>query len=176
MGDPKMSHMSATKVVDIVRDAGGRVVGRTRLQKITYLLSVGGLEDGLPFIYKHYGPYSEDLATSAREANLLGLLREIEQPASWGGMFSTYVVSDPSGLEATEPRRRLATEAAAADAIELELAATAVYLAKEGYGDPWTETARRKPEKAEGGRIGKAQALYRKLSAINPPVPLPAIV
>jgi len=171
-----MSSKNALKVAAIVRDAGGRIVGRTRLQKVAYLLSVTGLEDGLPFAYKHYGPYSEDLATAARDAGLLGLLSETEQQASWGGTYSTYVVSEQPSSSVSPARRHLAMEAAAADAIELELAATAVFLAKEGQSDPWKETARRKPEKAEDGRIEKAQALYRRLSAIETPVPWPAIV
>lgn len=170
-----MSYKNAMKAAGIVRDAGGRIVGRTRLQKVAYLLSVTGLESGLPFAYKHYGPYSEDLATAARDADLLGFLKETEQQASWGGTYSTYVVDGQPNLSCLPARRRLASEAAAADAIELELAATAVFLANEGYGDPWMETARRKPEKAENGRIEKAKVLYRKLSAIETPVPWPAI-
>jgi uncharacterized protein YwgA len=169
-----MSHINALKAAGIVRDAGGRVVGRTRLQKVAYLLSVVGLEDGFLFSYKHYGPYSEDLATAAHDANLLGLLIESEQQASWGGTYSIYTVDErPSSSSA---RRRLAEEAAKADAIELELAATAVLLAKEGHSDPWIETARRKPEKAENGRIDRARVLYRQLSTIETPIALPAIV
>ncbi|MGA2795562.1 MAG: hypothetical protein ABSE69_18985 [Roseiarcus sp.] len=171
-----MSYANAVKAAGIVRDAGGRIVGRTRLQKVAYLLSVTGLEDGLPFSYKHYGPYSEDLATAARDADLLGLLTESEQQASWGGMYSTYVVHDSPSSSVPSARRQLATEAAAADAIELELVATAVFLAKEGHSDPWIETVRRKPEKAENDRIDKARLLYRRLSAIETPVPWPAIM
>jgi uncharacterized protein YwgA len=171
-----MSNENAMKAAAIVRDAGGCVVGRTRLQKVAYLLSVTGLEDGLPFAYKHYGPYSEVLATAARDAGLLGLLSETEQQASWGGTYSTYVVREQPSSSVSPARRRLAVEAAAADSIELELAATAVFLAKEGHNDPWTETARRKPEKTENGRIEKARALYRRLSEIETPVPWPAIL
>ena len=163
------------KVAGIVRDAGGRIVGRTRLQKVAYLLSVVGLEDGLPFAYKHYGPYSEDLAAAASDAGLLGLLSETEQQASWGGTYSTYVVSEQPNLSVPAARRRLAAEAAQADAIELELAATAVFLALEGHSNPWGETARRKPEKSVSGRIEKARALYQKLSAITTPVAWPEI-
>ena len=168
-----MSHVNASRAVAIVRAAGGRVVGRTRLQKIAYLLAAAGLDEGFSFVYKHYGPFSEDLATAAREADLLGLLSETEQPASWGGTFSTYVVKDYIGSAAPGARERLAREAATADAIELELAATAAFLAKEGHADPWKETARRKPEKADKGRIDKARILYRKLASIQTPVSLP---
>jgi hypothetical protein len=31
------------KAAEIVRDAGGRIVGRTKLQKIAYLLELSGL-------------------------------------------------------------------------------------------------------------------------------------
>jgi hypothetical protein len=42
--------------VAIVRDAGGHIVGRTRLQKIAFMLEPAGLGGGFPFRYKHYGP------------------------------------------------------------------------------------------------------------------------
>jgi uncharacterized protein len=61
------------------------------------------------------------------------------------------------------------------DAVELELAATAVFLSKDGYNDPWAETARRKPEKAQSGRIERAKRLLRRLGSLDTPVPLPNI-
>ncbi len=170
-----MSNVNALKAAEIVRDSGGKVIGRTKLQKIGYLLSVAGLEDGLPFVYKHYGPYSEDLAAGAREAALLDFLDETEQQASWGGMYSIYVAKEQPSSNVPPARLRLATEAAGADAIELELAATALFLANEGFKEPWAETMRRKPEKSANGRIDKARELYRKLSAIKTPVPWPEI-
>lgn len=170
-----MLHANALKAAGIVRDAGGRVVGRTRLQKVAYLLSVAGLEDGLSFTYKHYGPYSEDLTSAARYAELLGFMNETKQEATWGGTYSIYTVHESPSSSVPLARRQLASEAASADAVELELAATAVCLAKEGFTDPWGETARRKPEKAEGGRIDRAKVLYGRLSLIETPVHLPAI-
>ena len=159
----------------IIRDSGGRVVGRTRLQKIGYLLHAAGLEDNFSFVYKHYGPFSEDLAQYTRVGQLLGLLSETEQAAQWGGSYSTYTANLAQGEQVNESRVHLAQLAADADAVELELAATAVFLHKEGYPDPWAETARRKPEKAEGGRIKKAKALYRQLQSIEVPVALPPL-
>ena len=50
------------KAAAIVRDAGGRLVGRTRLQKVAYLTQLAGFAGDFPFEYRHYGPYSEDLA------------------------------------------------------------------------------------------------------------------
>ena len=62
----------------IVRDAGGRVVGRTRFQKIAFILEVSGLGSGFPFKYKHYGPYSEELSSASRTAAILGLMTETQ--------------------------------------------------------------------------------------------------
>ncbi|MDQ0469803.1 hypothetical protein [Labrys wisconsinensis] len=170
-----MSMSDACKVVDIVRDAGGRVVGRTRLQKIAYLLTVAGLETGLSFTYKHYGPFSENVATGARHAHLLGRLGETEAQASWGGTYSIYDVTAPIPPETPAARRQLAGLAASADAIELELAATAVFLADDGFDRPWEETVRRKPEKAGDGRIERAKDLLERLREIDTPIRLPEL-
>jgi uncharacterized protein len=161
------------KVAAIVSDAGGRVVGRTRLQKIAYLLSVTGQESGFTFGYKHYGPYSESLAMAARAGSLLGQISETEQLTPWGGSYSIYISSVPGS--SSQARREFAKMAADADAVELELAATAVFLSKDCYNDPWAETARRKPEKAQAGRIERAKRLLGRLASLETPVPLPNI-
>lgn len=163
------------KAAAIVGDAGGRVVGRTRLQKIAYLLELAGVGEGFSFEYRHYGPYSEDLASATRVAGLLGFLEERERSTSWGGSYSVFTAKVLSNDTVSEARQKLARLAVEADSIELELAATAAFLAAKGEHDPWNETARRKPEKAEGGRIEKARALYQKLRQIETPVMLPAI-
>lgn len=161
------------RVVQIVSDSGGRVVGRTKLQKIAYLLEATGLGEGFSFEYRHYGPYSEELTSAARSAKLLGVLREDEHATTWGGFYSVYSVSSEASGEST--RTQLAKIAAGADAIELELAATAAFLASEGNKDPWGETAKRKPEKANPTRLDGAMNLYRQLQQVKTPKQLPAI-
>ena len=76
-------------------------------------------------------------------------------------------------VDQTSPRHNLATIAAASDSIELELAATAVFLAHDGYDDPWDETAQRKPEKATAVRLANAKALLNTLSDVEVPNPIP---
>ncbi len=167
----------ARRVAAIIRDAGGRVVGRTRLQKMAFILEASGLGSGFPFIYKHYGPYSEELSSASRTGAILGLLNETESPASWGGTFSTFEVNVPPDPSTPESRRRIARETLTADAIELELAATALYLslARVGASDVWAETARRKPEKSANGRLDRARALYERIREIQTPIPLPQL-
>ena len=165
------------KIAAIIRDAGGEIVGRTRLQKVTYLLTVTGLEDRFSFAYKHYGPFSESVATAARDGHLLRNLTETVKATAWGGTYSVYQVTDAlddgASDQAPPGRRALASAAAAASAVELELAATAVFLHFDGAGDPWAETARRKPEKAQGGRLERAKNLLVQLRQIATPVRLP---
>jgi len=164
------------KVVAIVRDAGGTIVGRTRLQKTAYLLELAGLGEGFHFSYRHYGPYSEELASAVRDANALGMLSEEERPAVWGGLYSVFTVPEVApGDEVDRSRIRLVREAAAASAIELELAATAAFLANRGSRVPWGDTAKFKAGKARDGRLENAKMLYRSLQQIGTPKPLPPI-
>jgi uncharacterized protein YwgA len=161
---------------DIIRDAGGEIVGRTRLQKVAYLLELAGLGDGFQFEYRHYGPYSEDLTDAIRLANAFGLIVEEERQANRGGRYSIFRTKSDSGPHRTMERRAFAAKAAKIDAVELELAATAAYLVSaENCEDPWGETAKRKPEKADNGRLDAAKAAYRELQKIQTPRSLPAI-
>lgn len=163
------------KVADIIRDAGGRIVGRTRLQKMAYLLELSGLGDGFLFEYHHYGPYSEELSIAVRNAELLGFLKEEEHATSWGGFYSIYTVSTPSELPPDSARYQLARQAVAADPVQLELAATAAFLATEGVLDPWEMTAKLKAEKSEHDNLKRAKLLYQRLAGITTPRALPKI-
>ena len=181
MKGSKMSEKSkwksdAEKATEIVRAAGGRLVGRTRLQKTAYFLELVGLGAGFPFEYRHYGPYSEALADAVRAATMLDLLHEEEHKATWGGLYSIYTTTaKPNGGQSAE-RDALIEKCAEVGPIELELAATAAFLSRTGERDPWSETARLKPEKAEEGRLEKAKELFASLRAIPTPDPLPDIV
>jgi uncharacterized protein len=165
----------AHQAAAIVRDAGGYIVGRTKLQKIGFFLEAAGVGAGFPFRYKHYGPYSEQLAFATQQAAALHLIVENESVANWGGLYSTFSSRLPTDKSQNPTRVKLAQEMVNADAIELELAATALYLKYEGNADPWAETARRKPEKAESGRLEGAKQLYKRLQQLPTPRSLPVI-
>jgi len=169
-----MSDIKIDKVVDIINDAGKKIVGRTRLQKIAYLLTATGLDDNFTFIYKHYGPFSEGLAASAEFGALFGKLNETKAQTQWGATYSTYTVDDDVPSAEDPSRHTLASIAAASDSIELELAATALFLFSEGYSDPWEETSQRKPEKVTQTRIKNAKALLKELSKVPVPNSIPA--
>lgn len=149
-------------VAQVIEDAGGEIVGRTKLQKTVYLLTLAGFETRFRFGYKHYGPFSEQLADAADLAAAFNLISERQQSATWGGTYSVF--SAPASEPSAQPSRiQLTREAARSDAVLLELAATAAYLAQEGKPQPWAETARRKPDKAAEGRLERAKELYARL-------------
>ena len=130
-----------------VVEAGGMLVGRTRLQKVACLTQLAGLADEFQFEYRHFGPFSEDLARSMEIAAALDLV---------------YTANGSS--TGNQERELFIRRAARISAIELELAATAAYLFKfEDVVTPWTETAARKPGKAAGGRLDRAKDEYRRL-------------
>lgn len=172
----KSSKSDADKAADIIRDAGGKVVGRTRLQKIAYLLEISGLGSGFSFEYRHYGPFSEELANAVVIAQFADLITEEEHTASWGGSYSIFRTKlGPKDSNLHPARRRILELGMEANPISLELAATAAFLAKEGSSDAWAETRRRKPEKAEKW-LKDAKALFATLRLVeNIPKRLPSI-
>jgi uncharacterized protein YwgA len=161
---------------DIVRDVGGRIVGRTKLQKVAYLLELAGLGAGFQFEYRHYGPYSEELAEAIRFADVFGLIEEDERRTDWGGMYSIYSATKLSGERASGLRAAFAEAAAQIGAVELELAATAAYLRSvERSANPWEDTKSLKPEKATYHRLQAAKKAYEVLRRFPVPTPLPDI-
>lgn len=164
----------------IVQDAGGELVGRTRLQKIAYLLNLAGFSDDFSFEYRHYGPFSEELAQAMEVAAILGPVREEERTADWGGRYSVYTLVENVG-EADALRADFVQRAKSINAVELELAATAAYLfVAEGFdtrvkGNPWHETRRRKPSKAAEGRLERAAEAYEALRRSGTKAPLPQL-
>ena len=168
-----MSDYKIEKVTNIIRDAGGSIVGRIRLQKITYLLTATGLDDNFWFTYKHYGPFSDQLASSTEIGALIGPFSEEQEQTAWGGTYSTYTLDDDEGVDHEGPRHRLASMAAEAESIVLELAATAVFLFHDGYENAWDETTQRKPAKFSPERLANAKALLADLAAVDVPKPIP---
>jgi hypothetical protein len=118
-------------------------------------------------------------------AVLLGPVNEVERVADWGGRYSIYsLTGQVPDVDHDAERSYFVQQAKKIDAVELELAATAAYLfevegiGKVSPGNPWEETARRKPTKVVGGRLAKAAQAYeelRKVKTINPLPELPAL-
>lgn len=153
----------------LIRLNGGRLVGKTRLQKSAYFLESLGLGFDLYFEYHHYGPYSEDLAALVDYDRALGLLDTQFNRTADGTEYAIFTdtgrdlhVSDSA---VDERRRQVLRILAQYSSIELELAATADFLAKNGYGDDaWNETSRRKASKISNDRVVRAKQLLAHLS------------
>lgn len=93
-----------------------------------------------------------------------------------GGRYSIYFAKECGDTQPQSARATFAKAAAQIGAVELELAATAAYLAEvEHCLDPWVETGKRKPDKIGDGRLDKAKEAYRKLLLLDTPRPLPKI-
>lgn len=169
-----MTQSAPKKVTRIIQLAGGKIVGRTRLQKTSCLLEMTGLGEGFSFSYHLYGPYSDEISVAISDAALLGYISEESRSTSWGSRFSIFKSDSLGQVQSDSPEARLASLAAKADGIALELAVTAAFLAQNGVEDPWSEVKRRKPEKV--GSIRAAKDLYREFLAVDTPVALPRIV
>lgn len=158
-------------VVDMIELNGGRLVGRTRLQKGGYLLHRCGANFGLPFIYYHYGPYSSDLASGCLDALADKRIKIRERPGRHGVRYAIFTLGKdarPSGrlgaLSADEARPLLRKIGKVSDTV-LELAATIVYFVENGSSAKAAveETKARKSIKASPERLREAFSLIRDL-------------
>lgn len=171
------------KAAAIVRDAGGRLVGRTRFQKVVYLTQLAGFMEEFSFEYRFYGPYSEALTEAMEIAVGLGIVAEEEKESASGVYYSIYRIGPGFQCDdrTNDARTHFVKTAASVGAIALELAATAAFLhveqgfGREGKGDPWELTARHKPGKAANGRLDHAKRKYETLRGLDVPNPLPLI-
>lgn len=161
------------KIASVIRDAGGELIGRTRLQKIMYLLTAAGWQNDFNFKYHYYGPYSEDLATAALEARALGEIIENESFNSLGTPYSIYKLSTENAerlSDSVSNQKRFIEKAAETGMIPLELAATAAFLSKENHDKtPWETTVKLKENKKD--YLEGAKELYAELRTIAPSLP-----
>ena len=155
--------------VNIVQLNGGKIVGKTRLQKTFYFLEIYNLGLGLDFQYHHYGPYSEELSLAIDDALALK-----ELSLEWKiGTNAPYAVFSATAQHAEEKsplndnRAKILSVLDNYDSISLELAATADFLSRVGYeADPWSETKIRKSTKATDDKVEKAKRLLSDLQGI----------
>lgn len=169
-----MTRGTAKDVAAVVSSAG-EIVGRTRLQKTMSLLEMSGVGYGFSFDYYKFGPFSEELVVSLDRAVDLKYVSEEERRANWGGRYSIFKATDKRAT-GNEPRDALIQLARDADAVALELAVTAAFLAKENVRDAWAEVAKRKPEKAVAPHLDNAKALYARFRQVPAtPTPIPEI-
>lgn len=157
-------------VANLIEASGGTIIGRIRFQKMFYLFEQLGLKGAFPFVYHHYGPYSETLAISAQRAALIDKsVRERDVISEFGGRYSEFSLLRPSqpkfvGELSFDVAQRLAARMKQETSVVIELAATIHWLRHKEMTSDWnSELRRRKPSKSTAENIGKATALLSDL-------------
>jgi uncharacterized protein len=166
--------MSGDEQIDTIRAIvalnGGRMVGRTRLQKTAYLLKRLGAEVPFDFEYHHYGPFSAELAEALDAASEERLITETYGIGYHQSPYSIITTDARSperlgGVPAEEATDWLRT-LNGYTGTDLELAATLVFLRdEEGVTEEnlEDELAALKPVKATRDRIARAWRVLESL-------------
>lgn len=167
-------------VAAVVAAAGGKLIGKVRLQKAVYLLDQLGFGSGFAFDYHHYGPYSRDLDNAMSDAKAFGIIEEdYERRQSDGAPYSVFKLNgdakpDAFGKLGEAKASGFAKLFAATNLTVLELAATIDWLWRnEGCVDWKSEITKRKGVKVQGGRLEKAVELLAVLN-LSPRSEVPA--
>lgn len=154
---------------ELVHCNGQSIVGKTRFQKIAFLLEELDLGVGIEFDYHNFGPFSAELAFGIDDAIALGYLKEEKKSGFHSMPYSVFKNSKDVELEMTVQNQQDIAKALnvfeSYSAVVLELAATAVYLSRNGYSENcWGEVISRKSSKATDKNISKAKELLEAVS------------
>jgi uncharacterized protein YwgA len=157
-----------TLVVGLVALNGGQLVSKIRLQKTIYLLDACGLGSGLEFEYAKFGPYSMDLARAADDAVDSQVLGETTRQGYHAVPYSVFSTDGPVpealgdlSAEVVQGKLELLERYSS---LELEIAATVVFLRENGFDEDAIEMAKQlKPLKATDARLERAQELIGNL-------------
>ena len=162
----------AVEIASLVAALGGEIVGKIRLQKVVYLLDRLGLDSGFSYAYHHYGPYSSELSDAADVETYFGELKEEQRNRVSDGVPYVIFKSEKNignigegvGNLSVDDIGKYSSIMKAYTATELELAATAYWLAHEEEVSDWrSELKTRKGIKTERGRTDRAIELLDKL-------------
>ena len=154
-------------VVNLILLNGGKLTGRTRLQKQAYLAHCCGADlHELDFIYHYYGPYSFELADGCVDAEAEGRITMEERHGRYGTPFAVFKATgaqQPEGIGelSREDAQHVVENTNQVSNIALELAATAAFLQKQGIydGRVMEELKLRKSRKATAENLKEARQL-----------------
>ena len=153
----------------LVQLNGGEIIGKTRLQKTVFLLESKKLGYGFDFDYHNFGPFSSELAFAVDGAESLGYIETEERYGVHHSIPCVIFKSTGNSPEFREDgqlkeQKKALDEIRQYSALQLELAATAIYLKKYEYlAQYWTEVEKRKPLKAVSANIEAAKKLVDQL-------------
>jgi len=155
-------------VVGLVALNNGEVVGKTRLQKLVYLLDQCGMESGFEFDYHNFGPFSSELARESDFASETGRLEAREKPGFHEVPYTTFRTIEPSpqnlGKLQADKARSLLGIMARYTALDLEIAATIDWFKdRSDRGAVNEQVQSRKPIKATQERLDKGWRLLSEL-------------
>ena len=160
-------------VVGLVALNDGEVVGKTRLQKLAYLLDECGMQSGLEFEYYNFGPFTGELARETDFAVDAGLLAPETKPGFHEVPYTTYRTSEPApprlgGLTA-EKAKQLLSAMRKYSALDLEIAATLAWFRDSSEDREVVNrlVRERKPIKATPERIMRGWTLLEELGLVR---------
>ncbi len=88
----------------ILKEAGGKLEGATRLQKIAFLITMEAKMGGIGFEPSEYGPYSSAIANAVKELEGEGIIRvtRMPVPGSDKGYKEVYELMNKSAVKGVD--------------------------------------------------------------------------
>jgi len=143
-----------------------RLVGRTRLQKVMWLLQRLELPSDYDFRMHHYGPYSDGIQGDINLLNRMDFVQETPVRSQEGNSYSIFSSEEDAKMDEVEKYRDDIDRMSEEDPTILELAATYDAFRELGCNDQraLAEVHRKKGSKCDEGRMEKAIKLLFDLN------------
>lgn len=122
------------KIIDLLKYVGV-IKGRTKFQKMVYILQNNGISFSEKFRYHYYGPYSSELQLEIDELVDRGIFKEKEEGPSSKYELNSVVTDIEITDREIQRNGKLIKFLVEQDYQELELVATIYYLKNIGYTD-----------------------------------------
>lgn len=156
--------MNTQDTILAIVSASGKIEGRKRLQKMVHLLKVGGTDVPARFRIHHFGPFSEDVASTADQMVFEGALEEEVEAA---GPYNTflYLYSTQRHPSVDPTIGQLIRSLNAFSTVDLEVASTIAFFEEEGstHRDAIQQTKTLKPTKTTTRVLAKAEEILSLL-------------
>ncbi len=156
-------------IINILNDCGGKIIGRVRLQKLTYLATCIDNDVVFDFDYYHYGPYSDDLTEEIDDAIIDDIINEeVIRKQNGLGKYSIFKLKKSDDPTKNDDRQKFLQKAKEIDALYMELLATALFLHNEKPNqNPWKRLKELKPNKAQDEHLKASYNAYDELRKLS---------
>ena len=119
----------------IIEAAGGKILGKTKFQKLVYLAQEKGLYLGYDFGYHYFGVFSSELEMDLQSGEVFGVFSQDVKSDYYGCPIEISLkdMNQVQSVDSSNSALSMVSELSKEESRVLEVLSTIIYLKKAGY-------------------------------------------